>query len=159
MIKSIWLSIFYFQKASPSWMCRKKIATIPRVLEMNPIIIDILKLHEPEYLDKYILFPKGVSFLKAFPKVQEKTKQVLLGFWRYTSYIIFWKNMIKGIWISIFYFQRASPSWRCIKKEAITPNALEMDSHNYLKSEISWTRAFGKLYFISKGRLPPEGEG
>ena len=81
--------ILSFQKDVSLLKVQEKIATIPRVLEMNPITRYILKLHEPEYLDKYILFPRGVSFLKAFPKVQEKTKQVLLGFWRYTSYIIF----------------------------------------------------------------------
>ena len=39
-------------------------ATIPRVLAIDPITIHILKLHHSRYLDKYILFPKGVSLLK-----------------------------------------------------------------------------------------------
>ena len=55
--------IYYNKVVTPVclFVCSR---TPPRFLEIDPITIYILKLHDPKYLDKYISFPKGVSHLK-----------------------------------------------------------------------------------------------
>ena len=48
---------------------KKKHATTPRVLEIDPKAIYILKLHDSGYFDMYISFPKGATILKVLLKV------------------------------------------------------------------------------------------
>ena len=45
-----------------------------------------------------------------------------------------------------------------MKKQATTPRVLEIDPLSHIYFETTQLRVFGNVCFISKGRLPPEGD-
>ena len=69
MTQGIWIIIHLISKGHlPPEGARKSKQPLLGFWSYTTMIICILKLHDPGYLDNYILFPKGTSLLM----VQEK---------------------------------------------------------------------------------------
>ena len=154
-----WIYISYFQRASPSWRCRrKKILLNYKSDFQKKDISGILIASGPEWFIceghraflKGHLPPEGVCKTTTTPRVLEINPN---------KYIYSENTWLKALgYINCILFQRASPSWRCREKN---PKLLvRFSKESYLMNPYSirpeWFICEGHRAFL-KGLLPPEG--